>query len=109
MTVEIYKYELHDKGAFDVNPYITYQAPGSSKWIKTSHEGTIHAGQSEIVDPKGLGVPVGSTMKLIVHVNAQHDHKASEEFLYVDTSEQQANYKITGTALKAHLNYEGTS
>lgn len=109
MSTEIYKYHLHNKGAFDVNPYIRYKAPESSKPIETTHVGTIHAGQSEDIDPKGLGVPEGSTMKLVVHVNAQHDHTASEEFVYSDQSETQANYKMTGTAFKAHIKFEGTT
>ena len=96
---------LHNGGGFVAK--IQFKYSNNGEWEDSSKSGDITLGATKKVNPGDCGVPNGTHIKLKVFVEAGKDNLANRELIYDNTSDETAEYVITGTTLNNKLGLIG--
>ena len=73
----------------------------------TDGYGNMPIGQRETMNPGDKGVPDGAPMRMYIDIVAGDDRTGSPWWLFSASSNQCANYDITGTTLNSSVHFNG--
>ena len=96
---------LHNGGGFVAK--IQFKYYDGADWKDSTKSRDITVGATKKVDPGDFSIPNGTHIKLKVFVVAGKDNLANRELIYDNTSDETAEYVITGTTLSNKLGLIG--
>ncbi|WP_237479737.1 hypothetical protein [Lichenibacterium dinghuense] len=103
---KIKQFRMRNNGGFVCAGQIQYiDQNGNVQMTETA--GNIPIGQGEWVDPGSLGVPDGSPIMLCFNIVLGSNRTAGQYYMSDTSSNQYAEYDITGTTLNSHVHFDG--
>ena len=97
---------FRNNGGFVAQGYIMYIDPNGNTGT-TDGYGNIPIGQQEWCNPGDKGVPDGSFVQLAIDIVLGNNRTTGTYYLYSSTSNQYAEYDITGTTFNSSVHFDG--